>query len=170
MFGEIIEGEMQNHPFGEIVQACWQELPNHYSHLKLGTFVVMPNHIHGILHLIESELLSADFVGAGLRPASTGDGILPVRRGVSEILRALKSFSSRWINEFRGTPGVAVWQRNYYERIIRDEEALSRIQKYILTNPLRWWCDRENPAADSADDFDRWLETQGENPIRRGRL
>ena len=143
MFGEIIEGEMQNHPFGEIVQACWQELPNHYSHLKLGTFVVMPNHIHGIL---------------------------PVRRGVSEIIRARKSFSSHRINEFRGTPGVAVWQRNYYERIIRDEEALSRIQKYILTNPLRWWCDRENPAADSADDFDRWLETQGENPIRHGRL
>jgi putative transposase len=130
----------------------------------------MPNHIHGILHLIESELLSADFVRAGLRPASTGDGILPVRQGIPEILRALKSFSSRWINEFRGTPGVAVWQRNYYEHIIRDEEALSRIQEYILTDPLSWWCDRENPAADSTDDFDRWLETQGENPIRHGRL
>ncbi|HUV92496.1 MAG TPA: hypothetical protein VMV80_05380 [Anaerolineales bacterium] len=69
------------------------------------------------------------------------------RHGLPEIVRAVKSFSSRRINRLRGTPGVPVWQRNYYERIIRNEKELNAIRLYILDNPLKWEWDGENPAA-----------------------
>ncbi|MBP8925879.1 MAG: transposase [Pseudomonadales bacterium] len=62
-----------------------------------------------------------------------------------EIVRGFKTFSARRINETRQTPGVAVWQRNYHEHIIRDEVSLCRIQEYILNNPLQWALDREHP-------------------------
>ncbi|MCP9469502.1 MAG: transposase [Nitrospira sp.] len=64
---------------------------------------------------------------------------------MSEIIRQFKTFSARRINEHRGTPGASVWQRNYYEHIIRDEESLNRIREYIVNNPLQWTMDREHP-------------------------
>ena len=104
----------------------------------------MPNHIHGIV-VISDHDAAAGLVGAGLRPAPTE----PVgrRHGLPEIIRAFKGFSARRVNALRGTPGAPVWQRNYYEHIIRDEIDLDRIRQYILDNPLRWEEDRENPAA-----------------------
>lgn len=125
----------------------------------------MPNHVHGIIHLIETEPVGADFVGAGLRPAPTIDAIPTIRHGLPEIVRAFKAFSARRINELHATPGLTLWQRNYYEHVIRDENALAQIHEYILTNPLRWSSDRENPARCSTDDFDRWLETQSKKPL-----
>ena len=92
----------------------------------------MPNHVHGIIIIRD--------VGAGSEPAPTTK-----RHGLPEIVRQFKTFSARRINRRRGTPGQPVWQRNYYEHIIRHEESLNRIRDYILTNPLRWNLDRENP-------------------------
>jgi hypothetical protein len=80
-------------------------------------------------------------VGAGLRPAPT----IVNRYGLPEIIRAFKAFSSRRINELRGTPGIPIWQRNYYEHVIRDEEDLNQIREYIINNPLKWDLDGENP-------------------------
>jgi len=66
LFGEVVDGEMRLNPFGEIVQAVWFDLPQHYGHVQLDAFVVMPNHVHGII------VLTADpVVGAGLNPAPT---------------------------------------------------------------------------------------------------
>jgi REP element-mobilizing transposase RayT len=62
-----------------------------------------------------------------------------------EIIRAFKTFSARLINESRATPGAPVWQRNYYEHVVRGENELSRIREYIANNPLQWEMDRENP-------------------------
>ena len=93
-------------------------------------------------------------VGAGLRPAPTGHAPTGhaatepaptgTRHGVPEIVRAFKAFSARRMNEMRGTPGP-VWQRNYYEHVIRDETEWNRIREYIRDNPLNWAQDRENP-------------------------
>jgi REP element-mobilizing transposase RayT len=96
----------------------------------------MPNHVHGILWLSGAER-------AGLKPAPTGND--RTRHGLSESVRALKTFSARRINELRGTPGIPVWQRNYYERVVRNERELNAIRDYIQTNPLRWHLDKENP-------------------------
>lgn len=84
----------------------------------------MPNHIHGILELVELEAVH--------------------RHPLSEILRAFKSFSSRRINRRRGTPGASVWQRDFHDRIIRDEEELEAIRRYIAENPAKWNEDPEN--------------------------
>ncbi len=65
--------------------------------------------------------------------------------------------STKLINELRGTPGVKIWQRGFYEHIIRDDESFNRISEYIASNPLRWDLDRENPLARGKDDFDSWL-------------
>ena len=79
---------------------------------------------------------------AGLRPAPTKSVVAP-RHGLSEVVRGFKSFSGRRVNELRGTPGVSVWQRGYYEHVVRNEEDLNRIREYIEGNPLRWWLRRE---------------------------
>lgn len=106
----------------------------------------MPNHIHGIVTLADPT------VGAGLKPA-------PIRRrGLPEVVRALKTFSARRINEARGTVGIPVWQRNYYEHVIRDDSELLHVREYIHNNPIEWENDRENPARSEGAKFARVTE------------
>jgi REP element-mobilizing transposase RayT len=134
MFGEIHEATMNLNGYGIIVEKCWHDLVAHYPHVRLDQFCVMPNHIHGIIWIRGAGR-------AGLKPAPTSKR----PHGLSEIVRAFKTFSARRINESRGTLGTPVWQRNYYERVIRDERELNTIREYIQTNPLRWHMDKENP-------------------------
>jgi len=155
LFGWISDERMFLNQAGRIVQDCWADLPNHYPNIELDEFVVMPNHVHGILVILDDEPHS---VRAGLRPARTK------RYALSEIVRAFKSFSSRKINSMRGTMGRPVWQRNYYEHIIRDERSLGRIREYIDTNPQRWSLDRENPDKKGGDEFDSWLGSFSRHP------
>ena len=134
LFGGVVDGEVELNRFGEIVNHAWHDLPNHYPHIELDAFCIMPNHVHGII------VLNDDGVGAGLRPAPTP---IPTRHPLSEIVRAFKSYSARRINELRGTQGIPIWQRNYYEHIIRDNEDYLAISNYILNNPLNWETDNE---------------------------
>jgi REP element-mobilizing transposase RayT len=133
--GDIIDNETCLSPFGWIVAECWEDLPNHYPHVILDAFVVMPNHIHGMIVLDDTA------VGAGLKPAPTK------RHGLSEIVRAFKTFSARRINIARNTQGIPFWQRNYYEHIIRNERSYMAIRDYIFNNPVNWHKDRLHPHA-----------------------
>ena len=120
---------------GSVVNDCWVEIPKHSVSVEIDEFIVMPNHLHGVLFLGAKETA----VGAThASPASR-------RRTLGTVIGAFKSASARRINELRGTPGAAVWQRNYYEHVIRSEESLERIREYIVTNPERWAEDPENP-------------------------
>jgi len=148
-FGEIMNGLVQLNRRGEIVQAVWDDLPNHYALVQLDAFVVMPNHIHAII-VLEDNTEQAS-VGAGLRPAPTTPSTLAARPALPEIVRAFKSFSARRINESRQTAGRPVWQRNYFEHVIRDERELITIRRYILNNPLQWALDRDNLANNRKD-------------------
>ncbi len=65
------------------------------------------------------------------------------RHGLPEVVRGFKTYSGRRVNAMRGTPGTAVWQRGFYEHVVRNEEDLNRIREYIAENPLRWWLKRE---------------------------
>jgi len=132
LFGEIKDQTMLLTLYGKTVQSCWEQIPDYYSDVLLDSFIVMPNHVHGIIIINNS-------VGAGLKPAPTK------RHAFSEIVRAFKTFSARRINKIRESPGVPVWQRNYYEHIIRDEKELSTIREYIESNTLGWELDKENP-------------------------
>ena len=108
---------------GELVAQTWLGLPAHTVGIHMDKFVVMPNHFHGIV------ALENGCVGAGSKPARTP---LP------EVMRQFKTFSARKINQVRGTPGQAIWQRSYYDHIIRDESDYLRIWQYIDTNPAKW--------------------------------
>ena len=157
VFGHVCNGEMRLNEYGQAVQARWSGLPDHYANVELDAFVVMPNHVHGIIVIPD--------VGAGLRPARKGPIHKP--QALPEIIRAFKAFCSRRINEMRGTRGAHVWQRNYYEHVIRDERSLNRIREYIVANPERWDLDRENPERRGEDEFDRWLATFKEPPRKK---
>lgn len=158
LLGQVTGGEMMLNESGRAVQEVWEGLPAHFSQVFLDAFVIMPNHLHGIIVLNGP---AEPGVGAGLRPAQDstahgsavgrsetcpyGSGGGETRVPVAEIVRALKSFSARRINQIRDNPGVPVWQRNYYERVIRDEAEMERARRYILENPIKWETDRENP-------------------------
>ena len=136
LFGDVTNGEANLNEFGQIVESAWFDLINHYPHVELDEFIVMPNHVHGIVVLPES-------VDAGLKPAPTTKQI---KHGLPEIVRGLKTFSSRRINSMRGAPGTPVWQRGYYDHIIRNENDLAQIRHYTKYNALKWADDRYNPA------------------------
>jgi REP element-mobilizing transposase RayT len=156
MFGRCLGEEMALSKFGEIVAACWHDIPRHFQDVELDTFVIMPNHVHGIVVIARDNEGARDNVGAThASPPPRPRG--PKRQSVAAIVGSFKSASTRRINKLRGTPGVAGWQRDYYEHVIRNEDGLNRIREYIFTNPLRWALDRENPGRTGEDDFDRWL-------------
>jgi REP-associated tyrosine transposase len=108
---------------GQIVEDAWHGLTKHYPGLALDDFVVMPNHVHGIVFL---------------------DDGAPT---LSEIMRGFKTFAARRINVLQDTLGRPVWQRGFHEHVVRNEEALGNIRAYIRNNPAKWHLDRENPDA-----------------------
>jgi len=122
---------------GRIVERTWLEIPEHFLIADLDSFIVMPNHIHGILVLID--------VGRGTAcRAPTERFGKPIPDSLPTIIRSFKAAATRRLNTFKKTPGATLWQRNYYEHIIRSEESLNRISKYVIENPLRWAEDPEN--------------------------
>lgn len=142
ILAEVRRGSVLLTSAGQVVHTVWLDLPGHYPHVSLDEFVVMPDHIHGIL-LLDPTPIGA----AGLRPAAAEvmelEGV--AEPGLPEIIRALKSFSARAINRARNTPGAAVWQRGYHERVIRSDEELARLREYIVNNPERAALDAERP-------------------------
>ncbi|MGB8593356.1 MAG: transposase [Candidatus Acidiferrales bacterium] len=148
-FGRIVALNMQLNHSGKIVWQCWRDLPRHFPSVQLDQFIVMPNHVHGLLALHKRSNGRA-----GLRPAPTVSNDKGPH--LANVIGALKSFSARQINRQRGTPGTAVWQRNYFERVVRSGDELAAIQHYIDENPMRWASDRENSAVFAAIDTAPW--------------
>jgi REP element-mobilizing transposase RayT len=154
-----------------VAENLWQRIPSHFSRVQLDAVVVMPNHIHGIIILEgdirrgeasqEAELSSKQAVPAGIGPEGqviAGDASpLPQRPArlppgsLGAIVGNYKSVTARRINNLRRTPGMPVWQRNYYEHIVRDNRALDAIRQYIVSNPDRWDMDTYNPTAARPD-------------------
>lgn len=153
VFGVIKNGQMVVNQCGKIVVEVWWDLPRHYACI-LDAFVIMPNHVHGIInipdrmyipHHIVAEELHHHNAAAGLRPAAArreGDGVL--HASLIEIIRALKSFSARRINELQKTQGRSVWQRSFHEHILRGEYDILSVREYIRLNPQKWDQDRNN--------------------------
>ena len=123
LFGDIVNETMELNIFGDIALSHWQQLEQHHSTIIMDELVVMPNHLHGII-ILESSI---DY-----------------RKSISEIIRGFKTFSAKAINNERGVRGVPVWQRNYYDRIIRNELELDRVRQYIINNPRNWDADKNN--------------------------
>jgi REP element-mobilizing transposase RayT len=134
--------------FGLIVTKIWSSLTTRYEQIELDEFVVMPNHIHGIIIInpvgtihelsLQGEL-SLQKLSKELSIKERRKMLLPKAIGY------FKMNSAKQINQMRQTVGMSLWQSNYYEHIIRDETALNRIREYIINNPLKWHEDIENP-------------------------
>ena len=157
LFGEIADGNMHLNEYGETVRDEWLRTPIVRPNVELAEWVVMPNHIHGIVVITspgrgklpstggQGELSSA--TGRGELQLATGRGELQFAptspsQTVGAIVRGFKAAATKRINLQRDRPGVPVWQRNYWEHIIRNEAAYFRIATYIINNPAQWEADK----------------------------
>jgi REP element-mobilizing transposase RayT len=213
LFGEIQNGQMALNEYGRIAQACWEEIPRHFENVELDEWVVMPNHIHGIMVIVDvgtthsegatqqagtthsegaTQQAGTTHLEGAIQQAGTThsegatqqagtthlegatqqagtthlEGAIqqagtthsegathwvapakgPPPGSIGAIVGQFKSVVARRINASRNMSGAPVWQRNYHERIIRNERALYAIRQYIQNNPLKWTLDRDNPA------------------------
>ncbi len=171
MFGDIADGEMRLNDAGRVAQQCWLDIPSHFPHVELDAFIIMPNHVHGILWIVETPPMGttagtmAGTVGAkdfsplpspplpsnvppiSSQPLGVSSDAAPQPHGTSKtigsVVRGFKIGVTKWFRQ--NTTIYTVWQRNYYEHIIRTDDALARIRAYIQSNPQRWAEDQENP-------------------------
>jgi REP element-mobilizing transposase RayT len=137
LFGEVVNAEMKLSPFGQIAADTWQWLETQYPYVELGAWVVMPNHHHGII------IIHDDDRRGGSRTAPTPNGTK--RKPLGRLVGAFKTVSTKQINLLQGTEGQMIWQRNYYEHIIRNDREMGNIWRYIESNPAMWDADDENP-------------------------
>ncbi|MBU1101336.1 MAG: transposase [Bacteroidetes bacterium] len=129
MLGSIHDGKMHQNKFGEIVDKVWKGLPNYYTNVELDYHCTMPNHFHGIIIL-----------------NSVGEGSpLPYVPTLDKIIGYFKFNSAKQINQLRHNPGTKIWQRSFYDRVIRNEKELYNIRKYIEQNPMKWEYERNCP-------------------------
>lgn len=173
LFGEIRTDEMTPDPAGMLVQSEWDALPKRFPMLELDAFVLMPNHVHGIV-VIAGDAWTAEDPDQGshaarARPPDVGATLVVARSAedrastrsrrragtrpaptLGDVVGAFKSLTThRYIIGARkhAWPGFRprLWQRNYYEHIIRNADELHQVRQYIADNPAQWMADRENP-------------------------
>jgi REP element-mobilizing transposase RayT len=146
-FGEVVEHEMMMSGFGEIVSREWQRTEVIRPDVALDEFVIMPNHLHAILWIARKVDTNNHPVDAHSRAPSRDPQPRLMRppRSLGAIIAGFKAATTKQINELRGTPGVRVWQPNYYDRVIRNDYELDRIRAYIGQNPERWAEDSLHP-------------------------
>jgi len=123
---------------GEIVRKCWNDLPHRYPKLELDCLMVMPNHVHVIIMITD--------VGAIHElPLPHNNQTDRRRMLIPKIIGFAKMNTAKRINQLRNTPGARVWQRNYYEHVIRTDDDLKQFREYVAQNSLKWDSDEENP-------------------------
>ena len=195
LLGDVVGEQVRLSDAGSMIRAAWEEMPDHYPGAETDEFVVMPNHIHGIIvipgrgescirpddsrqpdsgdhkdrpygtghaHGIVTLIGPGSVVGAGLA--------LPEEKGAAssaptlgDVVRAFKSISAIRVNRLLTRSG-SLWQRNYYERVIRNKRELDKIREYITTNPLKWALDRDNPQRTGHSDEEDALFDFGPSP------
>ncbi len=146
LFGEIVNEAMILNEFGKIADECWRAIPDHFPFVELGAYVIMPNHAHGIIVIRNDESTTVGATHASpLRiPNSRPHGATP--RSLGAIVGSFKSAVTKRVGRELNATGI--WQRNYYEHIIRDEKDLQNKSDYINANPSLWDEDENNPRND----------------------
>ena len=138
--GDIVVGVGRDRPvsmnlnqYGKIIENIWKSLPDHHP-VELDAFQIMPNHVHFILHIV-----------SGAQPMITGASRRAPTGALGFVVGMFKTECTKQINKLQNTPGQKIFQRNYYEHIIRTENDLNKIREYIINNPTMWDRDRNNP-------------------------
>ena len=127
ILGNAINGKMELNQSGNIVNQCWHDLKIHFENIALDYFMIMPDHIHGIIILKQS-----------------GGETPPLRITLGHVIGYFKYQTTVQINKLNNNPGTILWQRNYYDHIIRNEQSLNEIRTYINNNPSQWSLDKYN--------------------------
>ena len=135
VFGEVVDNVMRLNGYGSIAAECWKWLEEKYAYVEIDEWVVMPNHLHGII------MTTDDSRRGGSRTAPTE----ATRKSLGRLIGAFKTVSTKRINRVRDRRGVPVWQRDYYEHVIRSDSELDRVRRYIVDNPASWSLDVDNP-------------------------
>lgn len=144
LFGDVENEKMVFNDAGKFVQNCWLDIPSHFPNVKLDEFIVMPNHIHGIISIIDDDKTDKSVGAKHFSPLQDNNTTFrSPSKTIGSIVRGLKIGVTKW---FRSNTDIHnVWQRNYYDHVIRDENDLNHIREYIINNPLQWEMDNENP-------------------------
>lgn len=138
ILGQIVDNEMILSEVGKMVEEVWIAIPNHFASVELGEFVIMPNHIHGIISITVEATHASPLprISKGPMPGSIG-----------AIVGSFKSAATKRFHEIQKYQESRLWQRNYYEHIIRNERDYLAIYEYILANPMNWEKDEEFSAS-----------------------
>ncbi len=167
ILSQIRDGNVTLSVLGEIVNQCWNDIPNHFPSVHLDAFVIMPNHLHGIIVLAGEDARNGVVratlaVAPNARDACSARdraGASPAPTTLGDIVGAFKSLCfTLWYDHIKQNNLDLIakfWHRNYYEHIVRNERECNRIREYIAANPPRWAYDRDNPNALIANDA--WL-------------
>jgi len=154
-FGNIENGQMILSDIGMIAEKYWQEIPNHFNNIILDEFIIMPNHVHGILQIQYKKLcnLRRDAIN---RVSTNNDNIGGItninnpmlnKKSIPYIIRWYKGITTRAIRQLPN-PFIFHWQPRYHDRIIRNDKELNAIRQYIHNNPENWESDRNNKRID----------------------
>lgn len=141
-FGKIIDGKMVLNGYGNTAKDCWYGISNHFSNVEIDSFIVMPNHLHGIIiiadQFIKNGIYSDTLSNADISTTEVGrySAISPKTGSLAAIIRSFKAVVTKRIHE-AGDKGFN-WQTRFYDRVIRNEKELYQIRKYIQLNPLKW--------------------------------
>lgn len=117
---------MHLNELGEYVGRCWKWLGRHFPHVSLDEWILMPNHLHGVI------VINADDGGSRTAPTAVK------RKPLGRLIGAFKTVSTDGFNQRNGTTGESLWQRDFYDHIVRNEDELEKIRDYIRANPLKW--------------------------------
>ena len=159
LFGNIINSQIILNNFGQLIKEEWLKSAEIRKEIELDDFVIMPNHFHAIVIInqeINSDFMKNDVdfqdnnVGANGRSPlgqiqSSRPKISMKPKSISSLIAGFKSATTKKINIIRNTPQNPVWQRNYYDHIIRNDESLAKIREYVQNNPLSWENDQLHP-------------------------
>ena len=148
VFGEVVEDEVRLSPIGAIAKRCWDEIPKHFPMVELDEYIVMPNHIHGIIILndlgrdVQLIRMNNNVGVEYIQPLPTTFQYV-ISKSLGSIVRSYTAADTRECRK-RNKYDFS-WQRNYYDHIIRDDKDLDNVRNYIIDNPLKWAADEENP-------------------------
>ena len=147
--GEVVKSESRLSPIGKMVNKWWRKIPEKFLVTSLDEYILVPNHIHGIIWIANNDVGTDQRVRPILEGAHTG---APVQKKVKlgDVVQWFKTMSTNeYIRNVKGKNWLRFnkrfWQRNYYEHIIRNDEDLNEIREYIRNNPLKWEEDKLNP-------------------------
>ena len=133
IFGEIINGDITLNNLGNSAKECWLEIPDHFPNAILHEFIIMPNHVHGII-----ELINLDSVKSETSHVNKFQKMIP--NSIGSIVKGFKIGVTKWAR--KNSDIITVWQRNYHEHIIKNQISYHNISSYIVNNPQKWQDDK----------------------------